>query len=173
MRQPYFFDAEIAEKAISHLIQKQKNIIPNILREKDKWPDMWEEFQTDDCEYLIVAYGTTAKAAQESVINLRKQGIKIGCLTLKILYTLDDEIFKKFRYLQKIIVAELNTGQLVKYLYEYFPKPMIAPFNKWNGEPIKTSELENFCKNAARTKMQKFSWNNFVKYRLLDARRTA
>ena len=144
------FDAEIAEKAISHLIRKQKNIIPAILSEKDKFLNLWEEYATDDCEYLIIAYGATAKAAQESVMNLRRQGIKIGCLTLKMLWPLNNVIFKKFRYAQKIIVAELNTGQLVKYLYEYFPKPLISPFNKWNGEPIKMSELESFCKNIVQ-----------------------
>lgn len=149
------FNPEIAEKAISHFIQKQGNIILNILREKDKWSDLWEEFQTNDCEYLTIAYGATAKAAQESVINLRKQGIKIGCLTLKMLWPLSNEIFKKFRYAQKIIIAELNTGQLIKYLYEYFPKSLVAPFNKWNSEPIKTSELENFCKNVVQEQICK------------------
>lgn len=144
------FNAETAEKAIEHIIQKQKSIIPVILKEKKQWSDLWEEYETDDCECLIIAYGATAKAAQESVTNLRKQDVKIGCLTLKMLWPLNAEIFQKFHYAQKIIIAELNTGQLVKYLYEYFPKPIIASFNKWKGSPIGTIELENFCKNVVQ-----------------------
>ncbi len=40
----------------------------------------YEEFMTDDAEYLLVAYGTSARVCQKSVQLLRKEGIKVGLL---------------------------------------------------------------------------------------------
>ena len=40
----------------------------------------YEEFQCEDAEYLLIAYGTSARVCQKSVQLAREQGIKAGLL---------------------------------------------------------------------------------------------
>ena len=57
-----------------------------LMNKIEKYKDeicMWEEIQTDDAELLLVAYGCTARSAQEAIKLLRAEGIKIG-LFLKL-----------------------------------------------------------------------------------------
>jgi len=49
----------------------------NEIREKEV---RYEEFQCDDAEYLLVAYGTSARVCQKSVQLARKEGFKVGLL---------------------------------------------------------------------------------------------
>lgn len=47
----------------------------------ESWNDTevrYEEFMTDDAEYLIIAWGTSARVAKTAVKHLRAQGIKVG-----------------------------------------------------------------------------------------------
>ena len=46
----------------------------NVIRENEV---RYEEFQCDDAEYLLVAYGTSARVCQKSVQIAREQGIKV------------------------------------------------------------------------------------------------
>lgn len=39
-----------------------------------------EEFMLDDAEYVVVAYGVSARVAKEAVISLRCEGVKIGLI---------------------------------------------------------------------------------------------
>jgi 2-oxoglutarate/2-oxoacid ferredoxin oxidoreductase subunit alpha len=49
----------------------------NIIQENEV---RFEEYQTEDAEYLLVAYGTSARVCQKAVEIARKQGIKVGLL---------------------------------------------------------------------------------------------
>lgn len=40
----------------------------------------WEEYMTDDAEYITVAYGTSARVCKYAVNELRKEGVKIGLI---------------------------------------------------------------------------------------------
>lgn len=73
-----------------------------------------EEFLTDDAEWVIVAFGITARAAKEAVISARRKKIRAGLLRPVTLWPSDNETFKRvFAHAKKIIVAELNLGQYV------------------------------------------------------------
>ncbi len=75
----------------------------------------YEEFQTEDAEYLFVAYGSSARIAQKAVQLARAKGIKAGLLrpiTLfpypkKVLFDLADQV-------KGILSVELNAGQMVE-----------------------------------------------------------
>lgn len=48
-----------------------------------KWAEdeaMYEEIQTDDAEYVLVAYGSAARLALSTVNDLRAEGIKVGMI---------------------------------------------------------------------------------------------
>lgn len=75
----------------------------------------WEEFQTDDAEILLVAFGLSARICQKVVDLGREKGIKIGLLRPITLYPFPykriDELADKVEF---ILDVEMNAGQMVE-----------------------------------------------------------
>ncbi|MBM7616129.1 3-methyl-2-oxobutanoate dehydrogenase subunit VorB [Alkaliphilus hydrothermalis] len=75
----------------------------------------WEEFHTEDAEYLIVSYGTTGRIAKSTVLNARKKGIKLGLIRPITLWPFPDQAFAPFKdKIKGIVTVELNTGQMIE-----------------------------------------------------------
>lgn len=75
----------------------------------------WEEFHTEDAEYLIAAYGTCARIAKTVVNNARKQGIKLGLIRPITLWPFPEKAFLPFKNSVKgVLTVELNTGQMIE-----------------------------------------------------------
>jgi 2-oxoglutarate ferredoxin oxidoreductase subunit alpha len=71
-----------------------------------------EAFLADDAEVLVVAYGITARAAKDAVLEARAQGVKAGLLRPITLWPSDAGTFvPHLARAKKVIVAELNLGQ--------------------------------------------------------------
>jgi len=82
------------------------------IREKEV---RYEEFQCEDAEYLLVAYGTSARVCQKSVQIARGLGIKAGLLRPITLFPFPtkriDELTGKVR---GILSVEMSAGQMVE-----------------------------------------------------------
>lgn len=104
-----------------------------------------ETLYTEDADILVISFGSTARSARRAVINARDKGIKAGLLRLKTIWPFPDkEIEEISAKASKIIVAEMNLGQLAHEV-EWATrraKPVIR-VNKINGEPITPSEIFN------------------------------
>ncbi len=92
----------------------------NLLWEK-KYKDIeeveqrWEEFHTEDAEYLLVSYGTTGRICKSTVLNARKKGIKLGLIRPISLWPFPKKAFIPYKDKVKGIVSvELNTGQMIE-----------------------------------------------------------
>ena len=73
-----------------------------------------EEFLCADAEVLVIAYGITARAAKDAVVQSRTAGIKAGLLRPVTLWPSDTEtLIRHLARAKKVIVAELNLGQYV------------------------------------------------------------
>ncbi|MBI3148449.1 MAG: 2-oxoacid:acceptor oxidoreductase subunit alpha [Betaproteobacteria bacterium] len=71
-----------------------------------------EEFFAADAEILVVAYGITARAAKDAVLEARAQGIKAGLLRPITLWPSDPgRCLPHLARAKRVIVAELNLGQ--------------------------------------------------------------
>ena len=71
-----------------------------------------EQFLCEDAEVLIVAYGITARAAKDAVVQARTEGIKAGLLRPVTLWPSDEEnIIAHLARAKSVIVAEINLGQ--------------------------------------------------------------
>ena len=57
-----------------------------------------EEFMLDDAEYVVVAYGMSARVAKEAVINLREKGFKIGLIRPITLFPFPKASIKNLDY---------------------------------------------------------------------------
>ncbi len=73
-----------------------------------------ESYYVNDSKYVVVSYGSTARAALAAVRVLRSSGVKIGLLRLKTLWPLKPEALREpCRNADLVFVAENNTGKIV------------------------------------------------------------
>ena len=104
--------------------------IPNVLPAGDPEGDL-----------LIVSWGSTYGSITQSVKTQRAKGRKIGHLHLRHLNPLPSNVGDILKRYRKVLVAELNMGQLrwmlrAKYLVD------AAGLNKIQGRPFKQAELD-------------------------------
>ena len=84
----------------------------NEIREKEV---RFEVFQCEDAEYLLVAYGTSARVCQKSVELSREQGIKAGLLRPITLFPFPSKQINKLADKVKLILTvEMSAGQMVE-----------------------------------------------------------
>jgi 2-oxoglutarate ferredoxin oxidoreductase subunit alpha len=84
----------------------------NEIREKEV---RFEEFQCEDAEYLLVAYGTSARVCQKSVDLAREQGIKAGLLRPITLFPFPSKPINKLAdKVRLILTVEMSAGQMVE-----------------------------------------------------------
>ncbi|MBQ4288941.1 MAG: 3-methyl-2-oxobutanoate dehydrogenase subunit VorB [Clostridia bacterium] len=74
-----------------------------------------EEFMTEDAEYIIAAYGTTARIAKSAITKARAQGIKVGLIRPITVWPFPYEAYSKAADRVKgFLDIELSTGQMVE-----------------------------------------------------------
>ena len=76
---------------------------------------MFEKIDCDDAEYLLVAYGSSARICQKAVDVARGRGKKIGLLRPQTLFPFPSvEIAKMARRVKAIMSVEMSAGQMVE-----------------------------------------------------------
>jgi 2-oxoglutarate ferredoxin oxidoreductase subunit alpha len=113
--------------------QKIKNIENDI-------PDL-EIKGDDDAELLVLGWGGTYGAITEAVKKLQAKGHKIARAHLKYMNPMPkntEEVLRKFK---KILLPELNLGQLARVIRGEFLIP-VESLTKIKGLPFKSSEIE-------------------------------
>lgn len=74
----------------------------------------YEEFLTDDADYIIVAYGATSRIAKSAAKAAREQGIKAGVLRPITLWPFPEKaIAAAAEKAQAILTVEMSMGQMV------------------------------------------------------------
>ena len=102
-----FIQPEKMEKVNLHLNAKYEEIKKNEVR--------YEEIETKDAEYLLVAYGLSARISHKVVILAREKGIKLGLLRPITLWPFpSDVLFKLADQVKGMMTVELNSGQMVE-----------------------------------------------------------
>jgi len=92
-------------------------------------------------DLLVVSWGSTYGAVHSAVQLAQKEGRKISHAHFHYINPLPKNTEKILKSYKKILVCELNSGQLVNYLRMKFPMPNIYQFNKVQGLPFVTNEL--------------------------------
>ena len=96
----------------------------------------------EDADLLVAGWGGTYGSVTEAIANLRKKGHKIAQVHFKYINPFPKntkEILSKYK---QILMPERNLGQLSKLLKAEFLVEVIE-FNKIQGSPFKSSEIEN------------------------------
>ncbi len=75
----------------------------------------YEEFNCDDAEYLIVAYGSSARISQKAVQLARAKGIKAGLFRPITLFPFPKNEINKFgSQVKGILSVEMSAGQMIE-----------------------------------------------------------
>lgn len=75
----------------------------------------WQEEMTDDADYVIVAYGTTARIARSAMRKLRDGGIKVGLIRPITLWPFPKkELAAAAEKAKRFISVELSMGQMIE-----------------------------------------------------------
>ena len=95
------------EKFNLKLVAKYKEVEENEVR--------YEEYMTDDAEYMIIAFGSSARICKKTVEIAREQGHKVGLLRPITLFPFPTKrIAELAEKCKGFLVAELNAGQMVE-----------------------------------------------------------
>ncbi len=91
----------------------------------------------DDAEMLFVAVGSAARAAEDVVEEYRRKGVKAGLFRPVTLWPFPKHQFIPYaEKAKRIVVPEMNLGQLRTVVERFAPASKILPVNLVNGEPI-------------------------------------
>jgi len=74
-----------------------------------------EEYETAEADLLVIAFGSMARIAKTAIMMAREEGIKVGLLRPITLFPFPEKaIFEQTGACKKVLVMELNTGQMVE-----------------------------------------------------------
>ena len=74
-----------------------------------------EDFETDDAELVVVAYGSIGRIAKTAVRKLRGEGIKVGLVRPLTLFPFPSDLLRsKAEQGKKFLTVEHNCGQMVE-----------------------------------------------------------
>jgi len=125
---------ELTEELIDRLHSK-------IERVKDEITLYDEEF-IDDAEVVVIAFGASARVAIDAVKAAREQGVKAGLLKLITIWPFPSEVVSKVgQKAQKIIVPEMNYGQLVGEIERYIPREKVISVRRYDGGLFKPEQI--------------------------------
>jgi 2-oxoglutarate ferredoxin oxidoreductase subunit alpha len=100
-------DSSVQEKHNQHLQDKYRQIEESEVR--------LEEFLCEDAEYLYVAYGSSARIVQKSILIAREKGIKAGLLRPVTLFPFPKKRIKELsQQVKGILTVEMSSGQMVE-----------------------------------------------------------
>jgi 2-oxoglutarate/2-oxoacid ferredoxin oxidoreductase subunit alpha len=93
--------------------QLVNRICGKIRDHRDELVDV-EEYRLDDAEVAVIAYGSPARSSIRAVKEARAQGIKAGCLKIRILWPFPGLAIERIsRKVKKILIPEMNVGKIV------------------------------------------------------------
>ncbi len=76
---------------------------------------MLETRELDDAEIMIVAFGTPSRVAKSALTQAREMGIRAGLLRPITLFPFPEKEIREYSSkIRKVLVVEMNTGQMVR-----------------------------------------------------------
>jgi 2-oxoglutarate ferredoxin oxidoreductase subunit alpha len=135
------YDPENRQKMTDLRAEKVERIVADV-------PDV-EVFGEESGDVLVIGWGSTYGAIHSAVRRALNEGIKVGQVHLRHLNPFPANLHEVMKRFKKVIVPEMNTGQLLlmlraKYLLD------AQGVNKVEGQPFKVREVLTAIQEAAR-----------------------
>ncbi len=127
------YDGMNHERMVLTRAQKIANVVEDV-------PDV-QVFGKPSGDVLLVSWGGTFGSVRGAAEQLQGQGKAVSHVHLRWLNPLPKNLAAVMKGFKKIMVPEVNNGQLAFYLRGMFPGVDPVQFNRINGKPIKIAEL--------------------------------
>ena len=101
-----------------------------------------EVFGQDGDELLVIGWGGTFGTLRTAVKNKQAEGVSVSHVHLRYLNPLPADLGDIISRYQKVVVAELNLGQIATIIRARYLVDAIG-FNKIQGQPFYVYEVEN------------------------------
>ncbi|MBI1882881.1 MAG: 2-oxoacid:acceptor oxidoreductase subunit alpha [Chlamydiae bacterium] len=92
---------------------------------------------------LVLGWGGTFGAIYQAISDLTQEGVKVSHAHLNYLNPFPKNLKNVLSRFEKILVPELNMGQLIMILRDHFPGVNFLGLNKMQGHPFSVFEMKN------------------------------
>jgi 2-oxoglutarate ferredoxin oxidoreductase subunit alpha len=117
-----------------------------VKRVQNNIPELEPEYNKEG-DLLIVGWGGTYGSLHSAVRKLASQGYKIGHAHFNYINPLPRNTQEVLGNFKKVIVCELNKGQLASVLRSNFNDKHLLQYNKVMGLPFSVTDLVKKFKN--------------------------
>lgn len=128
-------DPAICQRENERMMRKVDNNLEDIIR--------YETTLTDDADIIVIAFGSSARAASVAIADAREKGIKVGLFRPLTIWPFPEKQIREFASRVKgFVVPEANLGQLVIEIDRLVAgKCPIKRVNKVGGVPVYPGEV--------------------------------
>jgi 2-oxoglutarate ferredoxin oxidoreductase subunit alpha len=131
---PQTQSSEVQQRLVSRLCDKIRKNADKIIRV--------DGVMLDDAEVVVVAYGIVARAGLSAVKKAREEGIKAGLLRPITLWPFPEKnVAEAAKKAEKIVVAEMNYGQLVREVERSAKETPVTFLSKLGEDPHTPMEI--------------------------------
>jgi 2-oxoglutarate ferredoxin oxidoreductase subunit alpha len=127
------YDGANHEHMVRIRAQKVRNVVEDV-------PDVKVEGPAN-ADLLLVSWGGTYGSVRTAAEALRAEGKAVSHVHLRWLNPLPKNLGEVLRRFPKVLVPEVNDGQLAFYLRGTFPGVDPISYTRINGKPLRVSEL--------------------------------
>jgi 2-oxoglutarate ferredoxin oxidoreductase subunit alpha len=100
-----------------------------------------EDYNVDDCKVGIVSYGCTSRAVYEAAERAEAEGVRTGYVRLRTIWPFPDKAVRRLaESAKRIIVPEMNLGQISREVQRAACNAEVVPLNKIGGGELVTPE---------------------------------
>ena len=130
------YDSANHQKMVKLRAEKFENISAS-------YPPLSIDQGGDTGEILLLSWGSSYGSIRDAVKNLLEQNVSVSHLQLRNLAPFPKDLGEVLGRFKKIIIPEINNGQLIKLIQDKYQVKCI-PFNKNQGTPFLSAEIEQF-----------------------------
>ncbi len=106
----------------------------------------------DSGDLLVVAWGSSYGAARAAVERMQKEGVAATHMHMRYLRPFAHGLADIFRNFKRIVVPELNMGQLAFVLQAEYREFHFEKYNKVKGKPFQARELKAYFEKLLEEK---------------------
>ena len=120
----------------------------------------YEEYQTDNADTVIVAYGAPSRVSMTVIDELRLKGVKVGLFRPKTLMPFPYDALKNAtKNASRIIAVELSTGQMIDDVKLATNRDDIELYNRMGGFLPSVEDLKSYILSS-----EKRVYKDYTKY---------
>lgn len=126
----------------NEIVAKLEKLRLKTMRHLDELTDVRVEMM-EDAHIMVVAYGSTARAARHAIRIARKKRFKVGLVQPRIIWPFPDKIIREYlENVDLVVVPELNQGQIIREVKRLSRRHLkIVGLNRFDGELITPQQI--------------------------------